>query len=79
MNQRLNVSLPEETIRAMDRIAGRGNRSRLINAAVRSYVVKRGRGELRKLVAEGAKRHSERDLEIAEEWFPIEEEAWRRK
>ena len=31
VNQRINVSLPEETLRLLDRVAGKGDRSRLID------------------------------------------------
>lgn len=76
MHQRVNISLPEETLRLIDRVVGKGDRSHLIDRAVRAYVSKRSRAELRKLIVEGAKRRAERDLRIAEEWFPLEEEAW---
>lgn len=76
MHQRVNISLPQGTLRIVDRIVGKGGRSRLINEAVCAYVAKRTRTKLRRLITEGAKRHAARDLEIAEEWFPLEEEAW---
>ena len=37
MNKRLTVSLPEQTIRLLHRIAGRGQRSSLVNRAVLRY------------------------------------------
>lgn len=32
--------------------------------------------ELEKLLKEGAIENAERDLQIAQEWFPLEQEAW---
>lgn len=38
MHRRLNISLPEETIELLDRIATRGNRSHFIAEAVTRYL-----------------------------------------
>ena len=76
MNQRINVSLPEETLRLLDRVAGKGDRSRLIDQAVRYYIDQQGRSELKKRLKEGAIRRAARDLQLTEEWLPLEEEVW---
>ena len=77
MQRRINISLPEETVRLMDRVSPRGNRSRLINEAVRRYLASRRRATLRKKLKEGALRRAERDLRLSAEWFLLDEEAWR--
>jgi CopG family transcriptional regulator/antitoxin EndoAI len=79
MHKRVNVTLPEETIRLIDRAAERGDRSRFIDAAVRYFVRQRGRVQLRRLLEEGSERRAARDLAIAEEWFPVDKDAWRRR
>jgi hypothetical protein len=38
MTKRLNITLPERTVALMDRVAGKGQRSRLIAEAVERYV-----------------------------------------
>ena len=76
VNQRINVSLPEETLRLLDRVAGKGDRSRLIDEAVRYYIDDKGRSALKKRLKEGAIRRAPRDLQLTEEWFPLEEEVW---
>ncbi len=76
MHLRLNVSLPEETVRLIDRLAKKGNRSRFIDRAVKRYVEDVGRANLRGRLKEGAIRGAERDLRLAEEWFAVEGEAW---
>ena len=78
MHLRLNVTLPEETVRLIDRIAKRGNRSRFIDQAVKRYVEKVGRAALRRRLKEGAVRRGTRDLRLAEDWFALEEEGWPR-
>ncbi len=75
-HRRLNITLPEQTVQLLDRVADKGNRSRLIAAAVERYVQEEGRARLRSLLLEGAVTHAARDLEIAEEWFLIDEQAW---
>jgi CopG family transcriptional regulator/antitoxin EndoAI len=76
MSVRINVILPEETVRVLDRVAPRGNRSRLISDAVLHYVSSRGRSNLAEQLKAGALANTKRDMAIAEEWFPLEEEAW---
>ena len=78
MHRRLNITLPEETIRLIDRVAAKGDRSRFIGEAVRQYVGARGRAELRRRLREGAARRAERDLQLVADWFSLDEEAWRR-
>ena len=77
MRTRISIVLPERTVRMVDRVAGKRGRSRFIDQAVRDYASSRARRNLRELLKEGAIRNKAIDLEIAEEWFPLEEEAWR--
>ena len=76
VHQRINVSLPEETLRLLDRVADKGDRSRLIDEAVRYYIDEKGRSGLKKRLKEGTIRRAGRDLQLTEEWFPLDEEAW---
>ncbi len=76
MNKRINITLPEQTVRLMDQVTPKGQRSSLIAKAIKQYVQHQKRSELRKLLAEGARANAKRDLKMAEEWFPLEEEAW---
>jgi len=72
--RRINITLPEQALRLVDRVAPRGDRSRLIAEAIRHYVTSRRRGELRKRLREGALRRAERDRALAADWFDLEEE-----
>jgi CopG family transcriptional regulator/antitoxin EndoAI len=76
MNKRLNITLPEQTVRLMDRVAGKGLRSSLIDHAVNRYVKDATRANLRKRLAESYEANAKADIELAAEWFPLEEEAW---
>ena len=75
MNKRLNITLPEETVRLMDRVAGKGRRSSLIDRAVRRYVKEESRANLRKQLAASYKANAADDLKLAENWFPVDEQA----
>ena len=77
MHRRLNITLPEETVRLIDRVAAKGDRSRLIAEAVAHYVRATGRARLRRRLKEGAMRRAQRDARLAQEWLPLDEEAWR--
>ena len=72
MNRRLNISLPERTVALIDRVAGKGRRSALIDRAVVRYIQEESRANLRKQLAAGARARADRDLQLAEEWFPVE-------
>jgi len=76
MRKRLNIILPEETVQLMDRVTVKGDRSRLIDRAVKHYIHSVGRKNLRRRLKEGAEERAERDLAVAEEWFAIDEDVW---
>ncbi len=77
MHQRINVTLPEDTIRMLNRLTKRRDRSRFIDTAVRSYVKEVGRKNLRERMKAGAIRDADFDLSLAEDWFQLDEESWR--
>ncbi len=79
MTKRINVVLPVETIAVLDRVAPRGNRSRFISEAVVHYVTSRAKANLTERLKEGAQANARRDLELAREWFSLDEEAWQPK
>jgi CopG family transcriptional regulator/antitoxin EndoAI len=78
MQQTINITLPTETIGLLDRVTETGNRSSFIDEAIRFYAVSVERKKLKQRLKEGALRNAERDLQMAEEWFPLEEEAWQK-
>ncbi len=54
MSKRVNIVLPDETLRVLDRVAGKGDRSRFISEAVLHYVRSRGAANLRERLKHGA-------------------------
>jgi len=77
MHRRINITLPDATIRLIDRVAKKGDRSFLISEAVKHYVTSIGKARLRRLLKEEALRYAERDRRLAEEWSALDEAPWR--
>ncbi|MBI5206212.1 MAG: hypothetical protein HY934_00295 [Candidatus Firestonebacteria bacterium] len=71
---RVNVILPSQTINLLDRVIKKGERSRIINEAIKSYLRKVSRIKLKEQLKEGALKRADRDLLLAEEWFSLENE-----
>lgn len=76
MTKRINVTLRNDTLELIDEVAPRGDRSRFIDRAVWHYVQSVGRKNLDRLLREGAKTNSDRDLAMARDWFDLENETW---
>ncbi len=76
MHQRINITLPEDTVRLLDRTVTAGSRSRFIDQAIKHYMQTQSKKRLRTLLKEGAIDRAERDLAVAEEWFPVDDETW---
>lgn len=73
VQQRINIILPQETLQLLDAVSKKGERSRVIDIAVRDYVSRAGRMNLRKLLIEGSKVRNNRDLEIARQWGQLKD------
>jgi len=67
MSIRLTITLPEETVSVLDRVAGKGGRSRFINQAVLNYVEVQGKRNLRRQLEIGYRTNATLDLEMASE------------
>jgi CopG family transcriptional regulator/antitoxin EndoAI len=77
MSKRINIILPDATIAVLDKVAPKGSRSRIISKAVLHYVRAQSNLSLRERLKQGYLANAQRDLEIAQEWFPLDEEAWK--
>jgi CopG family transcriptional regulator/antitoxin EndoAI len=77
VNKRINVILPTTTVAVLDKVSTKGNRSALIDRAIRHYVKTQSQQNLRERLKQEALANAERDLQMVAEWFPLEEEAWR--
>lgn len=76
MYHRINVTLPSETLKQLDEYAPKGDRSRFIYEAIQHYINQIQKEKLRQQLQEGSIRRAERDRNLAEDWFVIEEEVW---
>lgn len=78
-SKRVNIILPSQTIRLIERVVEKGERSRFIDEAIRFYIRKIGKANLRKQLREGAIKKAKRDLRLTEEWFFLENEVWQKR
>jgi metal-responsive CopG/Arc/MetJ family transcriptional regulator len=74
-SKRINIILPESTLAVLDRVAPRGNRSRLVSDAVLHYVETHGKQRLHEQLKAGYLANADENLRIAADWFALEEEA----
>jgi CopG family transcriptional regulator/antitoxin EndoAI len=74
--ERLNITLPRETVGLLDRLTTKGTRSRFIDTAIRERIAAVGRARLRKQLEQGYAARAARDLRMVEEWFAVDEDAW---
>ena len=76
MQRRINVSLSEEAVKLLDRLAPKGDRSRFLDELVKRAA--RDRTALRARLREGYIKRAERDRKVAAEWDPLADEVWQR-
>ena len=78
MAKRINVILPEATVRTIDRLSRPGQRSRFIERAVQHYVTTASPEALQERLKQAALRDHDLDLEIASDWFAVDQEQWQK-
>jgi CopG family transcriptional regulator/antitoxin EndoAI len=76
MNKRINIVLPESTIRTINRLAKPGHRSRFIDQAVQHYVAAGRAAALRTRLEEAIVRDRDLDREVMEDWSAVDREQW---
>ncbi len=74
--KRVNISIPQATLEKVDALTERGDRSKFIDQAVHFYVDAIGHKQLQKSLKEGALRQANRDVDIATQWFQVDESVW---
>ena len=70
-HQRINITMPTETLQRIDTIAEHGNRSRFIDTAVNFYMAQRRHTHLRAALQAGAVARATRDRALAIELFDV--------
>ncbi len=76
MNKRINIVLPQGTLRTIDRMVKPGGRSRFINQAVEHFVTHQSAEALRSQLEWAALRDRDLDRDVASDWFAVDTEAW---
>ena len=74
-HKRIDITLPETTVRLIDRVADKGTRSYFIDRAIHFYVSTQSLQNLRNQLKEGALQRTKRDLQLAEDWFNVEHDS----
>lgn len=78
IHKRINITLPQSTVEMLESVAEKGDRSSLIDSAVRLYVKNLKQKDLQEQLKEGAIVRAERDLAMAQEWSQLEDEVWQK-
>lgn len=76
MQRRINISLSEETVKLLDRLASKGDRSRYIENLVKRSA--QDRSTLQARLKDGYLKQAKRDREVAAEWDGAADEVWQR-
>ena len=76
MTKRLNIVLPLDTVRSIDRLAKVGERSRFIDRAVNHFLATQTQEALRKRLEFTALRDRDLDAEVAADWRAVDEQTW---
>jgi metal-responsive CopG/Arc/MetJ family transcriptional regulator len=74
--KRINITLPAETLKRLDKMVPEGKRSAFIDKAVNGYLTQTSKAALRKELKEGYFTHAARDLQIAQAWAVLDDAAW---
>ena len=75
-NVRLNITIPEEVARELDRIVGARGKSRFIAETLRKRIQEIEERRLQQLLEEGYKARKKESQSIAREFKPADLEGW---
>ncbi|NER06423.1 MAG: hypothetical protein F6K17_29510 [Okeania sp. SIO3C4] len=76
MDRKLNITIPEATMQLIEETMPQENLEQLINKALNFYIKQNLSENLKEELRIGGIKRAERDLQLAEEWYELEEEAW---
>jgi CopG family transcriptional regulator/antitoxin EndoAI len=76
MTRRINVVLPETTIRTIDRMAKPGERSRFIHRAVEHYISTQSTEAVQKRLEAALLRDEDIDRETMADWSAVDHDTW---
>lgn len=73
---RLNITLPRELARALNKLTGPRKRSRFITEAIRQRIEQRQKEELEKILEEGYRATRQEGLALTKEFEATDLEGW---
>ncbi|MEE8552076.1 MAG: ribbon-helix-helix protein, CopG family [Desulfobacterales bacterium] len=73
---RLNITLPKELVRSLNKLAGSRKRSRFISEAIRQQIEQIKKRELENLLEEGYRASAKESLDHAKEFESVDLEGW---
>jgi metal-responsive CopG/Arc/MetJ family transcriptional regulator len=73
---RLNITIPEELARQLDKLVGPRNKSHFIAEALKQRIGEIQEEELNKILEEGYKARKQESLSIAKEFEAVDVEGW---
>jgi CopG family transcriptional regulator / antitoxin EndoAI len=76
MAHRINITLPESTLRKLDRLAKPGERSRFIDKAVPHFAATRSHEALREQLKQASLRDRDLDQQLTKEWASVDSKGW---
>lgn len=76
---KITMTLPVDLVEKLRQVAGGRKRSRFVAEVTRRAIDEIERQRLREDLIRGYQANAQMDREIAEEWHPLEEEAWDRE
>ena len=73
---RMNITIPEDLARQLDKLVGPRKKSHFITETLKERVKKIEEDKLQKMLEEGYKTRKEESLSIAKEFEPVDLEGW---
>lgn len=73
---KITLTLPADLVEKLRQVAGGRRQSRFVAEATRRAIEEIERERLREELIRGYQANAQMDREMAEEWRPLEEEAW---
>ena len=73
---RMNITLPEDLARQLDKLVGPRKKSHFIAESLKERVKRIEEDKLQKMLEEGYKTRKEESLSIAKEFEPVDLEGW---
>lgn len=70
--ERVNITLPTQTLRRLRHASEERNRSRFIAEAIEFYLKEKRHAAVTALLRAGAKQGAQRDRDLAEDWFAVD-------